>query len=174
MPMKTTGGLVLFSIAALGLGACVLPSISTGAGDAGSSSSSSSSKDAGSAPPVTGTSCTAVTSTVTLCQTISLCASLTLNPKVFPQCGFRIHGQAIDPECVCGNQLCPIGAPTSCTEAAQATSGDVNYDSVCQEANVGQCTGLNTGSSSGGTSTACQTCMANCDNVPTCVDSCPC
>ncbi|HEY2513578.1 MAG TPA: hypothetical protein VGI39_22070, partial [Polyangiaceae bacterium] len=164
----------LVSIAGLGVAGCIVPSISTGAADGGSSSSSSSSDDAGSPTAVTGTGCAAVTSTVTLCQTISLCPSLTLNAKVFPQCGFRIHDQAIDPECICGNQLCPIGAPTTCTEASQLSSGDVNYDSVCQEANVGQCTSLSTGSSSGGTSTACQMCIANCDNVPTCVDGCPC
>jgi hypothetical protein len=99
-----------------------------------------------------------------------------LNPRVFPQCGFRIHGDAIDPECLCGTSLCPIGAPANCTQAAQMASGDVTYDSVCQQASVGGCTPL-TGSgtsSGGGTTSACQTCIANCDNVPACIDACGC
>ena len=46
--------------------------------------------------------------------------SLALTRRCFPQCGFRIHGDAIDPECLCDNQyLCPIGHPTTCAEAAQ-------------------------------------------------------
>ena len=81
---------------------------------------------------VKGASCTQITSSISLCQFISACPNLSLSAQVFPECGFRIHGSAIDPECLCQNQyLCPIGAPTTCAEAATAAGGDTTYDSVC-------------------------------------------
>ncbi len=160
---------------------CVIPTITQNT-DAGASSSSSSSSggDGGSgsaaAAAATGTNCTQITSTISLCQTISSCPNLTRNPKTLPQCGFRIHGAAIDPECYCQNQyLCPVGAPTTCTEAAAETTGDVNYDSVCEEAVQGRCTDLSaTGGTGSGTSAACQSCVSACDNVPACIEACGC
>jgi hypothetical protein len=151
--------------------ACVIPDISTGA-DAGSSAAASSSEDAGASGSSTtkGASCTQVSSTISLCLYISSCPNLILNPQVFPSCGFRIHGDAIDPECLCGNYICPIGSPTSCSEAAADSSGDVNYDSVCEQSVDGHCTALGTG----GSSSACETCVQNCDNVPSCVEACGC
>jgi hypothetical protein len=155
--------------------ACVIPDISTGADAGSSSASSSSSSGAGggsSSATTTGASCTQVSSSISLCLYISSCPNLILDPKVFPSCGFRIHGDAIDPECLCGNTICPIGAPTSCSEAAADTSGDVTYDSVCEQSVEGHCTALGTGGSS--TSSACETCVQNCDNVPSCVEACGC
>jgi hypothetical protein len=154
--------------------ACVIPDISTNADAGSSSAASSSNEDAGAsgAGSTKGASCTQVSSTISLCLYISSCPNLILNPKVFPSCGFRIHGDAIDPECLCGNYICPIGAPTSCSEAAADYSGDVTYDSVCEQSVEGRCTALGTGGSS--TSSACETCVQNCDNVPSCVEACGC
>jgi hypothetical protein len=153
--------------------ACVIPDISTGADAGSSSAASSSNEDAGASGAATaeGASCTQVSSTISLCLYISSCPNLILNPQVFPNCGFRIHGDAIDPECLCGNTICPIGQPTSCAEAAADSSGDVTYDSVCEQSVEGHCTSLGGGSS---TSSACQTCVQNCDNVPACIDACGC
>jgi hypothetical protein len=151
--------------------ACVLPSISTGSADAGPATPAAAA-DAGAAA-TEGASCTQVSATIALCQYISSCPSLALSAKVFAQCGFHVHGDAIDPECLCGTSLCPIGHPTTCAEAAALSTGDVNYDSVCEQATVGGCTDL--GAATGtGTSSACQTCVANCDNVPSCIDACGC
>ena len=100
-----------------------------------------------------------------------------LNAQTFPECGFHISGTNIDPECLCdGHYLCPIGHPTSCDQAAAAASGDTTYDSVCEQEVTGGCTDLTAGTSSGGSTTtaACQTCVNNCDNVPSCVDACGC
>src|SRR5208282_4448685 len=106
--------------------ACVVPDIS--GADAGSASPASSGEDAAAAPATTqGASCTQVSSTISLCLYISSCPNLVLNAQVFPQCGFHIHGDAIDPECLCGNYLCPIGAPTTCAEATADSSGDTTY-----------------------------------------------
>ena len=87
---------------------------------------------------VQGASCTAITANISLCQYISSCPSLALNAQIFPQCGFRIHGDAIDPECLCdGHYLCPIGHSTTCSAAAAAASGDTTYDSVCEQSVTG-------------------------------------
>jgi hypothetical protein len=176
------GAIAALVLGALGLAllaapACVLPSISSG-DDAGAASS----VDAGTAatptstPTVKGASCSAITSTISLCEYISSCPSVVLNAKVFPQCGFYIHGTAIDPECLCQNEyLCPIGHPTTCAQALTDSSGDVTYDSVCQQAVTGGCEDLTAGTGAGSTtSTACQTCVSNCDNVPSCIDACGC
>jgi hypothetical protein len=171
------GGLGLVASAAAlvaSLAACIVPTISQNGSDAGTPTGSGS--DAGSTA-VQGASCAQVTSSISLCEFISACPTLSLSPQVFPQCGFRIHGSAIDPECLCQNQyLCPIGAPTTCAEAAQAAGGDTTYDSVCSQALTGHCQDLTvgTGSSGGGTSAACKACIANCDNVPSCIDACAC
>jgi hypothetical protein len=173
---------VVLLAAPLATPACVIPSIS--ATDAGASpAATSSAEDASSSAPsaVQGASCTQLSPTVLLCLYISSCPSLVLNPQVFPQCGFRIYGNAIDPECLCGNYLCPIGSASTCSEAATEASGDTNYDSVCEQSVTGHCLDLNasgsssSGSSSGSTTNpACQTCVQNCDNVPACIDACGC
>jgi len=165
--------------------ACVVPSIAEN--DAGSSSAASSSgEDGGAATAATvqGASCTQLSASISLCLAISSCPNLVLNPQVFPECGFRIHGTAIDPECVCGNYLCPIGVPTTCAEAASEASGDATYDSVCEQSVEGSCLQLNatgssggsgsSGSSSGSSTSACQQCIQSCDNVPSCIDACVC
>jgi hypothetical protein len=164
--------------------ACVVPSPAENDAGSSSSASSGSGEDAGaSAASVVGSGCTQLTASISLCASISSCPGLALNAQVFPQCGFRIHGTAIDPECVCGTALCPIGVPTTCAEAAAEASGDTTYDSVCEQSVEGSCLPLNAGSSGSGgsgassgsgTSTACQQCIQNCDNVPSCIDACNC
>ena len=164
---------VALLLAPLATPGCVIPSISSSSDDAGSATPTSTA-DAGSIATVQGASCTAITSSISLCQYISACPNLVLNAQVFPQCGFRIHGSAIDPECLCdGQYLCPIGNPTTCAEAAADATGDTTYDSVCEQSVEGHCTSL-TASGTGGTPTACQTCIQNCDNVPACIDACGC
>jgi hypothetical protein len=167
------------ALAALTAPACVVPTISQNSTDAGAAAPAASAADGGTtaattAPAAaTGTSCTQINATTSLCQTISTCPGLTLNAQVFPQCGFRIHGTAIDPECYCQNEyLCPIGSPTTCAEAATESTGDVNYDSVCEESvQQGRCTDLGAGAT---TSAACASCVQACDNVPACVEACGC
>jgi hypothetical protein len=170
-----------FVLPLLAAPACIVPSISTGSEDAGASATGSdggtSTSATGATPTVTGTSCTAITSSISLCQTISSCPTLALSTQVFPECGFRINGTAIDPECLCDSEyLCPIGHPTTCAEAAADSSGDVSYDSVCEQEVSGGCTDLTAGStsSSSTTSAACQSCVNACDNVPSCIDACGC
>jgi hypothetical protein len=168
---------VALFVAPLATPACVIPSISQNV-DSGTAATAAASGDAGATttvPAVQGASCTQITASISICQYISSCPTLVLNPQVFPQCGFRIHGDAIDPECLCGNYLCPIGVPTTCTEAATLASGDTTYDSVCQQSVEGHCTDLSAAGTTGTMSpSACQTCMLNCDNVPACVDACGC
>lgn len=178
----TASASVALALLLVGPSACVIPTISQGSDDAGSTSSSSSGEDAGSTSSTTtaqGASCTQITSSISLCEYINLCPNLALNTKVFPECGFRIHGTAIDLECLCENEyLCPIGVnTTTCAEATAAAGGDTTYDSVCEQIATGGCTDLAAGGGSTGSSTtnsACQQCISACDNVPSCIDACGC
>jgi len=165
---------VALAVGILASPACVIPNISQNSEDAGSAPAAS--EDAGASTTVRGATCTQITSSISLCEFISSCPTFSLNTSVFPQCGFRIHGTAIDPECLCQNEyLCPVGHPTTCTEAAQAAGGDTNYDSVCQQVVTGGCQDLTAGTGAGSTTTAaCQSCVNSCDNVPSCIDSCGC
>jgi hypothetical protein len=84
-------------------------------------------------------------------------------------------------ECICnGTELCPIGVPTTCTEATQLLTQQQSAVQVCEQVSTGGCISLQdsgSGSGSGGTSTlssACQTCVSGCGSTPACYQSCGC
>jgi hypothetical protein len=123
---------------------------------------------------------------VTLCTAISLCPSLSIDPATFSGCGFRIRGDVLDLECECSGFLCPIGAPTTCAEAATLLSQQ-NADSVCSQEGQGTCiqeapAATTTTSADGGTTTSTmgtssgcdQTCESECVSDPNCIQACGC
>src|SRR5207245_10083489 len=57
------------------------------------------------------------TSGVTLCTRIAACPDLAIDHDVYPDCGFRVPSASLDVECLCGNFLCPLGAPPTCAQA---------------------------------------------------------
>ena len=83
-------------------------------------------------------------------QYISSCPSLVLNAQVFPQCGFRIHGTAIDPECLCQQRVPLPDRPPDHVRARprRTRAATSNYDSVCQQAVTGGCEDLHRGNRS--------------------------
>jgi hypothetical protein len=162
------GGIALLMFAAMACDFLKLGS-STDSGSGGGATE-------GDGGTVTGSNCgTDTTTGVTLCLGISLCPDVTVDSAVFPACGFRVSGSAIDVECVCGSWLCPLGATASCDEAAQLLS-DQNEGMVCAGTSAGQCTQLSvtTTSSSGGSSTCDTACRDECAGAPTCIVACGC
>lgn len=171
-------------LSALSLVACVNMDTGTGS-DAGSTSSSAD----GGVTQGTGTNCgTDPTTGVTLCDGLSSCPGLSVSQSAFPECGFRMGGaSAFDLECLCpGNYLCPVGAPTSCSDAQQLLSQEMSSVQVCAQMGTGGClpvgasggsgsgSGSSSGSSTTGLSAACQACVSSCGGTPACYQSCGC
>lgn len=165
------------AVLALALPACVqLPGLSDG--DAGASSASGdagATTDAG--PAVTGTGCTQdLGGGAVLCTETSECKGLTVDHDKFPNCGFRIHGTAIVIECVCDNQLCPLGVPTNCTQAKDMLDTQ-NEAQVCGQINEGRCAPLSSPSQPGAgapPSSCDKACAGECGGDPSCIQICGC
>jgi hypothetical protein len=112
-----------------------------------------------------------------LCQQIDTCPDVTVDPSALPECGFRLHaGGAIDLECVCGSELCSMGAAATCADAKQLLDRQTSL-LVCQQASDGRCVPLalvapDGGSGSGGS--PCTACAAQCGGSPACFQACGC
>jgi hypothetical protein len=162
------GGIALLVVAAMACDFLKLGS-STDSGSGGGATE-------GDGGTVTGSDCgTDTTTGVTLCLGISLCSDVTVDTEVFPACGFRVSGSAIDIECVCGSWLCPLGTTASCDAAAKLLS-EQNEGTVCARASAGECTELSvkTSSSSSGSGTCNTVCRDECAGDPTCIVACGC
>jgi hypothetical protein len=158
---------------ALVLSGCALLGIGTGDSSSGATSTTGGGTDGGAA---TGVSCGADPATgTTLCLGISLCPTVVIDSEVFPACGFHVHGNVLDVECVCGGLLCPLGVAATC-DALTALLAMSNEGSVCSAAG-GACTELTattTASSSGGTGTCDTACRDECAGDPNCIVACGC
>ena len=115
------------------------------------------------------------TTGVILCTGISSCPDIVVSQTTLTGCGFRIRGDALDLECGCGGELCPIGAPTTCAEAVQLLTNQTQ-PAVCTQISEGHCTTPGqTGSTSTTTSSSCdQTCAAKCVGAAPCLAMCGC
>ncbi len=133
--------------------------------------------DAGSVPSgATGAGCGQDPTTgAILCTGISLCPQLVIDSSTFPDCGFRIHGDAIDLECVCSGSLCPAGSPATCDQAAQLLAR-LTEGTICAQVSDGLCvTPAGGGSPGGGVPSGCDpTCRTQCAGDPNCVQGCGC
>jgi len=78
---------------------------------------------------------------VTLCLGNATCPTLSVDPDLFPGCGFRIHNDptVLDLECACYGQICPIGIASSCDQAAALMQDQSQY-TVCIQVDEGRCT----------------------------------
>jgi hypothetical protein len=164
----------------LPLVAC-LQQVSTGTGTTDPSSGAATSPTAAATTGATpqGSGCATDPATgVTLCQAISVCPGLLVDQGPFPGCGFRIHnGAVIDLECLCGDSLCPIGVPDSCSEATQLLSSQ-NEPGVCDQVAEGRCTQVGASDAAAAptsTSSTCDTtCRNECAGEPGCIQLCGC
>jgi hypothetical protein len=135
------------SILALACCSCmgfnIIPSVgdstsSSGGGDASSSDDTSEAGADGSG----GINCGVDPDTgVTLCSGNSACPGVTVDPDLFPGCGFRIDNanDVIDLECACYGQICPIGVATTCAQATALMQNQSQY-TVCMQVDEGRCT----------------------------------
>ena len=110
---------------------------------------------------------------VTLCLGISTCPGVSVDPDQLSGCGFRVSGSTLDLECVCGDYLCPVGPPASCSDA-KSLLADETTQGACTAVSDGRCTALTTNASTG-TSSSCDTsCRSDCDGEPACITACGC
>ncbi len=120
----------------------IIPSGGDNSSGSGSDASSSSSSDSASEASVTGINCGPDPDTgVVLCLGISACPNLSVDPDLYPGCGFRVHDGTgvLDLECACYGQICPIGIATTCDQAAALMQDQSQY-TVCMQINEGRCT----------------------------------
>ena len=136
------------------------------AGNAGSTGSAG-------AATTTGTNCGVDPSSgVALCLGISSCPSVRVDPDQFPDCGYRISGNRIDLECLCGDSLCPMGKAASCRDA-QGLLSEQSAQAVCAGVADGLCQVVQQAQRSGKSSCD-QECRAQCSGVPGCLSLCGC
>jgi hypothetical protein len=154
--------------------------LGTGAGgDAGPASAAADAATDGGAPQ--GSACeTDPQWQVTLCGAIDLCPEVTVDPGVYPHCGFHMHdGAVFDLECLCGDALCPIGVPASCDDVKKLLDAQSEL-LVCQQVSEGRCVSLvqqgsSSGSGGGGSATTCdRQCESQCGGDPSCIQICGC
>jgi hypothetical protein len=135
-------------------------------------------EDAGASPVVgtteatgpSGAVCNRITETYTLCEDLSTCAGVPIDPVAFPDCGYSIHNDVIDPECLCYGYACPMGAPSTCTDMAALLKSGITEANVCNEVLAGHCRDLG----ADGTPSTCQICKWNCDGNQECEWACAC
>jgi hypothetical protein len=171
-------------VSALPLTACLQLSTGDGTGSGSglaTSSTGGTSSSAASSGGVTATSGTGCTtdpqSGITLCEQISNCPGVDVEPGAFPGCGFRLHGTSLyDLECDCSDLLCPMGAPSSCTTAQQLLDQQGSSLAVCEQVSEGTCLSLvGDGGASSSTSTSCdKVCESECAGEPDCLQLCGC
>jgi len=170
--------LVLASAALLAT-ACLVPKLGTGtsSGSGDGATQASTSGAGGAAEMATGVDCGKdEQSGAVLCLGISSCPMLLVDTERFPGCGFKIHGDAIDLECVCnGASLCPVGVAKSCDDA-RALIADGNAGVVCSEIANGVCTDLapNAVAASSSSGTCTSSCQMDCGGDPGCLQLCGC
>ncbi len=121
-------------------------------------------------PTVMGGGCAAVNASTQICSEITSCPGVTIDRSVFAECGYVVHDDTIDPECLCSGSLCPMGAPGTCADMQQILA-NTTVAQVCNQYASGKC--LNEGSI-GGPSADCELCKANCDGNAACIANCGC
>lgn len=111
----------------------------------------------------------------TLCTATSMCPNVLVDHDVYPHCGFRIRGSVVDIQCLCDDMLCPLGSPSTCSNASEMLEAQ-SESTVCAQVNEGRCAAATTtgGSSSSGSSTCDKSCAAECANDPSCLNLCGC
>jgi hypothetical protein len=116
----------------------------------------------------TGANCNSLTETYSICDDLSSCPGVSIDQTKFPNCGYSVHDDAIDPECLCYGSMCPMGAPGTCTDMA-ALLATTTADEVCLQYAAGHCLDLG-----GSSQSQCAVCKQNCAGNPTCLSACGC
>lgn len=113
---------------------------------------------------------------VTLCLAVSICPNDIIDSELWPGCGFRMTPSGFDLQCVCDNQVCPIGTPLTCEQIAPLLAAQTQLG-VCASASEGRCV---TPAASGGTPGAVspsgcnKACAQQCYGENGCLEQCGC
>lgn len=158
---------------------CALQQNSPGGGT-GSSAGSDGGTDAAVDSGVTGAGCGIESGSRTqLCIATSLCPKVVVDTQAFPHCGFRIRGGASELVCACSDQICSMGAFTTCAQAAKLL-GSQTEQQVCTQVVEGRCSaavpaaGSSGSSGSGGKPTCDRQCLSECGSGAGCASICGC
>jgi hypothetical protein len=153
--------------------ACMQIGTDSSTGSGGSTTTPISTGLGTSAAVPSGTNCVQdPTTQATLCEQISTCPGVDVEPGAFPNCGFRLDlGASLDLECLCDTSLCPVGVPTTCAQAQTLLEGQTALI-VCQQQAEGRCIDLAVQDS--GASTCDTVCRDECVGAPTCIQLCGC
>lgn len=160
--------------ALLPLASCMQVTTDTGSGTSSAAGSGAPGGDDGGSG---GTHCALdPASQVVLCAQINACPSVSVDPGAFPGCGFRVGASstALDLECLCSDSLCPMGVPTTCTQAAQLLQTQ-SVLGVCQQVAEGRCAQVVAPDASVTVPSSCdRTCQAQCGGAADCLQICGC
>jgi hypothetical protein len=165
---------ILAALLTLAVSGCAILQQLEGGGSGGTSTTPAAT--GGAATAAQGTDCgTDPDTSAVLCLGSTVCPGLTIDSSLFPGCGYRVNGVALDIECSCSGWLCPLGA-ASCS-AAQSAMTQENYSVVCSQLGTAACVqgtpvAASSSSSSGGTCDT--TCRSECAGEPTCIQLCGC
>lgn len=169
--------LALASLVTLATAACV--DISAGKGGDTSGDQTGGGEDAGleGGYRLEGAGCgTDGTTGVTLCLAVSTCPDQVFDKDLWPGCGYRLGPAGYDMQCVCDDELCPIGTPLSCEQISTLLDAQSQIG-VCASRAEGRCVrpagGGNT--SGGAPSGRCdKECAKICGGENGCLEQCGC
>ena len=150
-------------LALLTCAACVPPALTS---TDGGSVSSDSGVDAG---PVGSYCFLDPSSGLAFCGQTSQCPGLTVDPDLFPNCGFRMAQELLDLECVCSTAICPVGIASTCAQAAQLLKQQSEL-TVCAQEAEGRCVSIGKREAS----TCDRNCAAGCWGDTSCRAACGC
>lgn len=158
------------------IAACAaIDSLGTGSGTNTAEAGTLPASDAGPEGSVLGANC-GVEQGLNLCRSTSKCPTVVVDSESHPNCGFRIQGSVADLVCICGEQLCSMGAFVTCAQAQQILVSQTETN-VCAQVAEERCTALAPASSSSGSSGApgCdKQCLSECGGGAACASMCGC
>jgi hypothetical protein len=114
---------------------------------------------------------------VTLCLAVNICPNDIIDSDLWPGCGFRLTPAGFDMQCICDDEVCPIGTPLTCDQIAPLLDAQSQI-AVCASAAEGRCVkGTAAASSSSGTAatgTCDKACAQQCYGENGCLEQCGC
>ena len=170
--VATFGTALALTLAPLVLGGC-LDITQNGGGGSGQTTGATAPVDAGAAA-IKGAGC-GIVGTSIMCRATSYCPTIVMDDAKFPNCAFRIRGNVVDIQCVCGGEmLCPMGTPTTCAETTSMLAQQTEAQ-VCVQISEGRCTPIaGDGGVRTGPSDCDRVCAETCGSDPYCRRTCGC
>jgi hypothetical protein len=170
----------LFAFAACIALGCALQQNAPSGGGTGSAAGSDGGTDGSADSGVVGAGCGIESGSGTqLCIATSLCPKVVVDTQAFPHCGFRIRGGSSELVCACTDQICSMGAFTTCAQAAALLKAQTEQQ-VCTQVGEGRCSAAvpaagSSGSSGSSSKPTCdKQCLSECGGGSACASICGC